>query len=828
MNKRNNSKLKTYFIILIIFCLIFVPFKVKISASCSWKLLNTPSNMNPVYSVTVDPNNSDIVYLGTRGKLYKSTDGGNSWATINISGSFMNVSSIVFNPSNSKNLYVGGSGLYKSDNSGESWTKTGYILTEVTKIVINPAEPEQMYAIDAGQLYKSFDGGETWFRDLNLTFYSLYDIALDPENPDTLYAATNKGLLKQTTINHVSNWSVVNSSSIKCLVIDPQNANILYIGAYSGSYKGIYKSTDGGKNWFEIDNGISFSNNKMTDLLVIDPNNTNVLYSLINGVGLYKSVNGGNSWNFMQDEIASNIYIRTVTIDPNDSDIIYIGAANQQNGKAAVYKHQCNVSYSLKLNIVGQGEVLKNPEKDKYQEGESVTLTAIPKEGWTFVSWSGNSTSTNSSINITMGSNKNITATFAINTYTITASSGFGGSISPSGTVTVNSGESKTFTIIPDAGYHTTDVKVDEVSVGAISSYTLHNITANHTITASFEKNQQNIIVKLQIGSKIMMVNGQATQVDVEPEIKNGRTFLPLRAICEAFGSKVEWFSETRAITITLGKNDIALQIGNITGIVNGSVKTLDAAPYIKNSRTMVPLRFIVEGLGAKVDWEADTRTVTITLANTHSNQLPVAAFTANPISGTAPLEVTFDASSSHDPDGSIVSYSWDFKDGTIGNGKTVKHTFTSATSYSVKLTVTDNSGATSSTTKNITVSETVNFCQIGVPYTAPDGLTVTLNSLAITEKSGSYQYTINYTLANNTKDKAIEEGTFKMYYKNESGGLPQYGFFGKLFPGDTKTRTYTFEEVKSKPFGILEYSSDNFFRAEPLANSLKWNVPTP
>jgi hypothetical protein len=66
---------------------------------------------------------------------------------------------------------------------------------------------------------------------------------------------------------------------------------------------------------------------------------------------------------------------------------------------------------------------------------------------------------------------------------------------------------------------------------------------------------------------------------------------------------------------VVLGTNTIGLQIGNTSAVVNGTVMTLDAPPYIKNSRTMVPLRIIAEGLGAQVEWDPALRVVTITLA---------------------------------------------------------------------------------------------------------------------------------------------------------------------------------------------------------------------
>ena len=85
--------------------------------------------------------------------------------------------------------------------------------------------------------------------------------------------------------------------------------------------------------------------------------------------------------------------------------------------------------------------------------------------------------------------NHTIAATFAINTYTITATAGSGGSISPSGTLVVNSGSNQTFTITPNTGYHVADVTVDSVSQGAITSYAFTNVTANHTIAATFAIN---------------------------------------------------------------------------------------------------------------------------------------------------------------------------------------------------------------------------------------------------------------------------------------------------------------------------------------------------
>jgi hypothetical protein len=128
---------------------------------------------------------------------------------------------------------------------------------------------------------------------------------------------------------------------------------------------------------------------------------------------------------------------------------------------------------------------------DTYDYGTVVTLTATPAADSTFTGWSGDADCSDGQV--TMNTDVNCTATFAINQYTITATAGANGSINPSGTVTVSHGDNQDFTITPDTGYHVADVVVDGSSVGAVTSYTFTNVTADHTIEASFEINQYTI-----------------------------------------------------------------------------------------------------------------------------------------------------------------------------------------------------------------------------------------------------------------------------------------------------------------------------------------------
>jgi hypothetical protein len=119
-----------------------------------------------------------------------------------------------------------------------------------------------------------------------------------------------------------------------------------------------------------------------------------------------------------------------------------------------------------------------------------------------------------------------ISATFALNTYTIVASAGAGGSISPSGNVVVNCGDSQTFTITPDACYSIADVLVDGGSVGPVGTYTFNNVTANHTIQASFTLDTYTITATAGPGGMItpsgaVNVNcGGSQTFDIEPTDK--------------------------------------------------------------------------------------------------------------------------------------------------------------------------------------------------------------------------------------------------------------------------------------------------------------------
>ncbi len=120
--------------------------------------------------------------------------------------------------------------------------------------------------------------------------------------------------------------------------------------------------------------------------------------------------------------------------------------------------------------------------------------------------------------------------------------------------------------------------------------------------------------------------------------------------------------------------------------------------------------------------------------------------------------------------------------------------------------------------------SDGYTYQTVGAPAQASSGLTITLDSAQLIEKTGSFQLRIVYTQKNNTSDKKLDEGRFKLFF-TDGTSEPQYGFFNSLFPGDVIAgRTYTWEWVKGKEPWLIEWDA-GFSTNKPTTNGLKWKI---
>ncbi len=135
----------------------------------------------------------------------------------------------------------------------------------------------------------------------------------------------------------------------------------------------------------------------------------------------------------------------------------------------------------------------------------------------------------------------------------------------------------------------------------------------------------EDVIVSLQIDNPTMEINGLQSAIDqtpgTTPVIRGGRTLVPIRAIIEAFGGKVDWENSSRTVTLTMDSDVIKLVIDSNIARFNETASTLDVAPTIINGRTMLPIRYIAESFNLAVAWENDTRTVYVIRNSSDANE---------------------------------------------------------------------------------------------------------------------------------------------------------------------------------------------------------------
>ena len=261
---------------------------VAVGSGGVWKTTNRGTTWNPIFddqksysigSITLDPNNSDVVWVGT-GE--------------NVSGRHV----------------AWGDGVYKSLNGGKSWTSMGLTKTEhIGRILVDPRDSDAVFVAAEGPLwssggerglYKTEDGGKSWQLVLEINKDTgVTDIEFDPSNPDIIYAAAYQRR------RHI--WSLLGG----------------------GPKSGIYKSTDHGQSWRQIKTGLPKGDIGKIGLAVT-PANPNVVYATIEAnskeKGFYRSMDKGESWEKQNSYISGGTgphYYQEIEASPQNPDLVY-------------------------------------------------------------------------------------------------------------------------------------------------------------------------------------------------------------------------------------------------------------------------------------------------------------------------------------------------------------------------------------------------------------------------------------------------------------------------------------------------------------------------
>jgi photosystem II stability/assembly factor-like uncharacterized protein len=268
----------------------------------------------------VNPKNPKEYYVGVAsGNVWKTTNNGTTWKPVFDKYGAYSIGVVVLDPNNSNVVWVGtgennhqralgyGDGVYKSLDGGKSFKNMGLKESrQIGGIVVDPRNSDVVFVAAEGSawgpggdrgLYKSTDGGETWKKVLEISENTgVNNVKIDPSNPDIMYATSEQR--RRTSFTKIG----------------------------GGPESAVYKSTDDGENWRKVSKGLPGVDlgGMGIDVSPVDPN---VVYLIVeaadNKGGFFRSTDKGESWEKMSDYHSSGQYYNEIVCDPKDVDKVY-------------------------------------------------------------------------------------------------------------------------------------------------------------------------------------------------------------------------------------------------------------------------------------------------------------------------------------------------------------------------------------------------------------------------------------------------------------------------------------------------------------------------
>ena len=313
-----------------------------------WRAVGPRMQGGRIESIDVAAGRPSTIYVGVgSGNLWKTSNNGTTWTPIFEKESTFTIGDVAVAPSNPDIVWVGtgevlmarssyaGTGVFKSTDAGETWTNMGLQDSHhIAQVVIHPQDPGTVWVAAIGHLYteneergvfRTTNGGDSWERVLYVDDRTgAIELVMDPSDPDTLYAAMWER--SREAWGHTTN----------------------------GPGSGVYKSTDGGRNWQQLGDGLASGaglpvGERIGRIgLAVARSNPNVVYALVDnyapdpsppaadarggrgrprriGGEVYRSDDKGNSWRKMNEEpVASGYDFCLIQVSPNDENTIYL------------------------------------------------------------------------------------------------------------------------------------------------------------------------------------------------------------------------------------------------------------------------------------------------------------------------------------------------------------------------------------------------------------------------------------------------------------------------------------------------------------------------
>ncbi len=369
----------------------------------NWVFKTNGFDCEDVISFAIDPADDNKVYAMCQRGVYKTTNGGDYWNKITPDEFTFGLNTgtgagwwwsrvIAINPNNNAEIYAGsakskrpsweggaywkGGGLWKSTDEGRTWSHVNSLSSagandyDIANIVIDPTNPQVIYvAVMKGPMKITRNGGQSW-QDTGL--WDISSIVVYPANTNIVYAAKLNGEVYKST-NAGSSWTQKHISNsgynlggykAAALAIDKTNSNNLYLGLHNyrtEARHGIYKTTNGGDSWSNINsrpirNGnpyiVGIGGIQAVEMIATDPNDFNKVY-LATFWGIIKSTDGGRNWMLSSDglQISAN---NKIAFDPNDVNKVYLAGGDS----VMMYSPDYGRTWRQIWNVFGQSKAL--------------------------------------------------------------------------------------------------------------------------------------------------------------------------------------------------------------------------------------------------------------------------------------------------------------------------------------------------------------------------------------------------------------------------------------------------------------------------------------
>jgi photosystem II stability/assembly factor-like uncharacterized protein len=241
-------------------------------------------------SVTVLPSDHNTVFVCSWGNaVLRSTDAGLTWAPATVGLRGKNAQRVVVDTSTGI-IYLGMlfDGIYRSTNNGDSWEKISYNIPQAScgSLSLNCRSPDSIYVVSGNGVYLSEDGAQTWgyFNiDPPISYGNVNDIAVDPVNPDYIYAG--------------------------------------YATSWAGDRGGTARSIDGGSSWSYSHSGLPYDiTPNSIEISRVDNSPTRLF--MASNRGVYQSDDQGDNWILVQGGLPGQFVCPTLAVCPSDNDII--------------------------------------------------------------------------------------------------------------------------------------------------------------------------------------------------------------------------------------------------------------------------------------------------------------------------------------------------------------------------------------------------------------------------------------------------------------------------------------------------------------------------